>query len=335
MRRFALPPHNRSPRQGETHEGATRGFIGVTRTNMSNASRNAFLLHARQLALLAFDALAAAAALWIALQLRFEKQVPDAYAYAAWRALPLLLAARVACNGAARLHRWTFRYAGLTDALRVAAAAALGSAVFVPASRIAGHALPRTVYALEFSLRVSAFAAVRVGPRALYVWVRQGARSRAGAARTVVVGADGEAELLARHLERSPDDEYQLVGFVCDRPSKVGESLEGQPILGTLSELPTIIRRHRVSMVLLAEQRSPAQIRHILDVCACSQARFKIVPAGFSHLDPRLTVTMLNDLAPDDLLPREAVQFDEVEMRSLVAGRRALVTGAGGSIGAE
>jgi FlaA1/EpsC-like NDP-sugar epimerase len=290
----------------------------------------------RQVAMLAFDALATAFALWLALELRFEKQVPQEYVVAGWRTLPLLLAVRVCCNAAARLHRWSFRYASLTDALRVAAATALGTAVFLPASRLFGFALPRTVYALEFFLSASLFAVARFGPRVLHTWLRQGARSRAGAARTVIVGADGEAELLARDLDRSPDDRYQLVGFVCDRRAKVGESLEGHPILGTVEELPAIIRRHQVSMVLLAEPSwSAAQIRHLLDTCACSQARFKIVPAGFAQLDSRLSIAMLNDLAPEDLLPREAVQFDDVEMRSLVAGRRALVTGAGGSIGAE
>jgi FlaA1/EpsC-like NDP-sugar epimerase len=44
---------------------------------------------------------------------------------------------------------------------------------------------------------------------------------------------------------------------------------------------------------------------------------------------------MLHDLSPEDLLPRDAVAFDQSEIRSLVAARRILVTGAGGSIGGE
>jgi FlaA1/EpsC-like NDP-sugar epimerase len=44
---------------------------------------------------------------------------------------------------------------------------------------------------------------------------------------------------------------------------------------------------------------------------------------------------MLDSVAPEDLLPRDSVAFDEREIRALVRGRRALVTGAGGSIGSE
>jgi FlaA1/EpsC-like NDP-sugar epimerase len=44
---------------------------------------------------------------------------------------------------------------------------------------------------------------------------------------------------------------------------------------------------------------------------------------------------MLDNVSPEDLLPRDSVAFDEREIRALVRGRRALVTGAGGSIGSE
>jgi len=44
---------------------------------------------------------------------------------------------------------------------------------------------------------------------------------------------------------------------------------------------------------------------------------------------------MLNDVAPEDLLPRAEVAFDPTEIRALVRGKRAMVTGAGGSIGGE
>jgi FlaA1/EpsC-like NDP-sugar epimerase len=44
---------------------------------------------------------------------------------------------------------------------------------------------------------------------------------------------------------------------------------------------------------------------------------------------------MLQDLAPDDLLQRHQVAFEEDDLRALVQGRRVLVTGAAGSIGRE
>ena len=80
----------------------------------------------------------------------------------------------------------------------------------------------------------------------------------------------------------------------------------------------------------------PAErIREIVSLCATSRVRFKIAPASWAHLEQRLSGAMLDDMSPEDLLPRATVAFDEAEIRRLVAGRRALVTGAGGSIGGE
>jgi FlaA1/EpsC-like NDP-sugar epimerase len=62
--------------------------------------------------------------------------------------------------------------------------------------------------------------------------------------------------------------------------------------------------------------------------------RFKILPGSPSR-SSRPAAALLDDLAPEDLLPRESVAFDEAEIRALVQGRRALITGAGGSIGSE
>ena len=52
-------------------------------------------------------------------------------------------------------------------------------------------------------------------------------------------------------------------------------------------------------------------------------------------MNERISAAMLHDLSPEHLLPRDTVKFDHAEIRERVRGRRALVTGAGGSIGSE
>jgi FlaA1/EpsC-like NDP-sugar epimerase len=189
------------------------------------------------------------------------------------------------------------------------------------------------VYALEFFFSASAFGAVRFGPRAAFRWARR-YRSR-GAARALVVGDGAQAQLLARDLEDDPTSAHQLVGFVSRSRPAVGGRIEGREILGTLSDLPALVRRHRVSSVLLADGfRSGPDVRRIMEMCANSRATFKIVPASLARAD-RLSMTMLEDVAPEDLLARDSVPFDEQALRALVDGRRALVTGAAGSIGSE
>ncbi len=287
-------------------------------------------------AILALDATAALLALRIAVELRFGPQVPQQYASAMPVAAGLLLLARVPANAALRLHAWSFRMASLPDAVRVGLAGLVGSALFVPLLPLAvPGGLPRSVYALEFFLATSAFGALRFGPRVVFRWQGERARHRAGAARTLIVGVNPAAELLARDILRSPQRRYDLVGFVGGDPEQTGRRLDGKPILGVLRDLPAIIGRERVTMVLLALPRNPAsRIREILDTCGSCRVHFKITSA-FTPGEERPSVNALDDVAPEDLLPRDAVVFDQAEIGALVRGRRALVTGAGGSIGGE
>ncbi|HYG70098.1 MAG TPA: SDR family NAD(P)-dependent oxidoreductase, partial [Anaeromyxobacteraceae bacterium] len=291
----------------------------------------------RQAVILAIDALATAVALNVAMTLRFEGRVPELWAAALATALPLAVGARVACNAAARLHAWSFRMAGLGDAVRIGVAGVLGTILFWSlVQRLVPAGLPRTVYALEFFLSTTAFAALRFGPRVGLRWWGERLRRRAGAARTLIVGTGASAELLARDLKRDPEGRYDVIGFVGEDPDLLGCRIDGTPVLGTVRDLPEAIRRYAISTVLLAIPRPSGQrVREIVDTCATCRVRFKIVPASPSELEAAVSAAMLNDLAPEDLLTRKAVVFDEAELRTKASGRRVLVTGAGGSIGGE
>ena len=290
----------------------------------------------RYVTMLAADAVTVAAALLFALWLRFEGPAPTRYLEVLPIALPLLLACRLLVNMAALLHRWSYRLAGFADALRVAAAGAVGSVVFVALlPKLVPLGLPRTVYALELFISTAFMGATRFGPRLALRWLTQRIQGRPQATPTIIVGSGEPAELLARDLQRDPESRYRLLGYVTDDACTVGWRIDGQPILGLVDDLPVLTRRHGVKAVLLADPEQPARrIRQILDICAHSGLRFKIIPGSPSHAR-RPSVDLLDNVSPEDLLPRDSVAFDEKEIRALVRGRRALVTGAGGSIGSE
>jgi FlaA1/EpsC-like NDP-sugar epimerase len=291
----------------------------------------------RPLVLLSLDGLFGAAAVFLAMDLRFEGVIPPHYAAALSGAMLVSAGGRVLSAFTARLHRWSFRCAGVQDALRIVLAALLGSAVFVVGSRIAlPGGLPRSVYVMEFLLWTALAAVLRFGPRVALRWWNRRLRRRAGANRTLVVGYGPAAEMIARELSRDPAGSYDVVGFVTPHAGSVGYRMDGIAFVGVIRDLPDLIRRHAAKMVLLADPDLTAvHIRDLLDACKDTRARFKILPSSFAHRDQQAGKMLLHDLSPDDLLPRCSVAFDEVRLRSLVAGRRVLVTGASGSIGGE
>ena len=287
--------------------------------------------------ILTLDAIFTVLGVFTAIFLRFGT-IPADQIVALRSGLPLLVAIRLALSMFGRMHHWSFRMSGLNEAFRLLFTTATGSAIFVASYYFLRHfSLPRTVVALEFFITTTLMAAMRFSPRLAMGWYREQQRSRLqGARRTVIVGAGDTGDLLLRDLDRSPENTYHVVGFVDDDPAKIGTSLGGKPVLGSIEELPSIVRREQVVMVLISTPRLKAErIRAMLRLCADQKVSFKIIPASFTYLENRITAAMLHDLSPEDLLPRDAVAFDPAEIRALVVGRRILVTGAGGSIGGE
>jgi FlaA1/EpsC-like NDP-sugar epimerase len=292
---------------------------------------------ARLLIVFLVDGLIAVVSFYVALLLRFDGRIDPAYV--AWlpNYLAVLVGVRFFANTLFRLHRWSFRLSGLTDGARVVTAGVFGTGLFVLILYLVrGLVPPRSVIALELMFSTCAMMAVRFAPRLTWMYWTEMSRSRRGeVVRTVIVGAGAAGEMLARDLQRSGDHHYQVVGFVDDNRTKWQNLIAGRPVFGGLSALPAVLDHHRVSHVLIAIPRLEAsKVRELLTLCAGLTVQIKILPVSYVYFQDHGAAKLLQDLSPEDLLPREPVSFADTE-RTTVRGRRVMVTGAAGSIGSE
>jgi FlaA1/EpsC-like NDP-sugar epimerase len=286
-------------------------------------------------ALMALDALSTAFAYMLATVVRFEGMPPAEWVPDLRGALPVLVASRLVVLWLMKMHRWSFFLSGLEEAVRLGVATVGGTVLFIVAwYGIYGHGLPISIVLLELLLTSSLLAAIRYSPRFTASFL--GERLDDGRQKAIIVGAGSAGDLLLRDIRRSPEKKIRVVGFVDDAPHKQGSTLGGRSVLGTIDDLPSVIKKHDVSLVMLAIMALPAErLRRILVLCAGSKARFKIIPASFTQMDDKLSAAMLHDLSPEDLLPRVQVDFDQQEIRAKVNGRRIMITGGAGSIGSE
>jgi FlaA1/EpsC-like NDP-sugar epimerase len=277
------------------------------------------------------DGAATAAGLTAALWLRFEGELPESALEWLPQALPIAVGARMLCNAAIGIHRWSFRSSGLIEALRVGAAGVAGTTLLVVLwSAVLGHSLPPSIGALELFVTTALFGLLRFAPRAALRW-RSWLSTRRAPERALVVGDGATAELLVRELQRTSACQYRVLGCVSQEPGMVGSHLAGAPVLGTVANLPQLLRRQGVSLVLLADPAaSLAHVQRVVDMASACHVRFKVVRARLESVDPAATRDGI-----DLLLHRPAIPFEAAELRALIHGRRAMVTGAGGSIGGE
>jgi FlaA1/EpsC-like NDP-sugar epimerase len=292
----------------------------------------------RLVLILALDGLIVVSSFYVAYLLRFDGKIPAEHLAIFRRFLPLFLAIRLSLHLVFGLHRWSFRFSGFYEALRVVAATLTGTATFVAVFYfLQTPGPPRSVLAMEFFLTASLVGAFRFSPRLAQPWLLAQSRSRSGPRkRTLIVGAGSAGDLLQRDLLRSDEHPYDVIGFVDDDRRKWGQWIGGRPVLGAIDRLPEIAKGRDVEQLLFAIPRMPAaRLREILAACGDLKLSYKVLPVSFAYLNDRADLSALADLAPDHLLPRHEVRFDEGELDRLVRGRRILVTGAAGSIGSE
>jgi FlaA1/EpsC-like NDP-sugar epimerase len=267
--------------------------------------------------------------------LRFEFHLTASEWERFLRTLPFLLLARMTVFVWFHLYEGLWRYVSVRDILAILKAVTLSSMIFVVSVfGFFGPGFPLSVFFLDWVLCLALVGGVRLALRALRESSRRNGQGHGR--RALIVGAGDAGEMLLREIDRSLELNYEVVGFIDDDPHKQGIRIHGIEVLGTLDELPGLLRAKGVQELLIAiPSATPKQMRRILESCRKSGVPFKSVPALSELLQGKAKIGQLREVRPEDLLGRDPVQLDLNRLREELRGRRILVTGAGGSIGSE
>jgi FlaA1/EpsC-like NDP-sugar epimerase len=266
---------------------------------------------------------------------RFDLDFPPEWRTFVLQSLPLLVAIRLGVFAWLHLHEGLWLYVSLRDALAIAKAVGLSSTMFLAASLLLlGRRPPWSVFLLDAIYCVLLVVGVRLALRVI--------REKGGAVvdspprPAIIVGAGDAGEMLLRQLGRSLTLSYDIKGFVDDDPRRHGLRIHGKAVLGTIDDLQTLCRAHGVQEVLIAiPALTQVEQRRILERCRAGGVVAKTVPALSELLHGRAHRVQLQDVAPEDLLSREAVSLPPEQLGPEFRGRRILVTGAAGSVGSE
>lgn len=243
------------------------------------------------------------------------------------------------------LYRGVWRYASMNDLLAITKAASLTVLLFLVVlflwTRL--EDLPRSVLLINWFILMALIG----GPRFVYRLLKDRRLDlhleKDGHRRipVLLVGAGDGAELFIRSINRSADSNYRVVGILSEKENRVGRHIHGVEVLGTMEDLSSVISNLKGTdvrpekLVLSKENIDGARVRNLLDAGSkhgISVARLPKLTDLKAGLADKLEI---KPIAIEDLLGRPQTPLDREAMKNLVAGRRVLVTGAGGSIGSE
>lgn len=140
--------------------------------------------------------------------------------------------------------------------------------------------------------------------------------------------------MLVRDLRREPDLGLVPVGFVDDGP--VSRRVLGLPVVRGTDTLTEAVGTMEAEAVIIAiPSLPPARIRALAKAAAAAAATVRYLPSFVAAMERDARASDLMGLRVDHLLGRDEHHVVRSGSRSVVEGKRVLVTGAGGSIGGE
>ncbi len=299
----------------------------------------------RNLIAAAHDAVMAAASFWLSVYIRLGyDQMLEAADYL-YLGTAVFTTVCLVVFVSMRLYRGLWRYASMRDLVTITKAVSLSILIFAAlmfvVNRLEG--IPRSVLFINWMLLLGMLGAPRFAYRAIKDRTLHWRMTLDEVAKipVLLIGANDVAERFIRDMARDPRAPYQPVAILDNDANQKDRTIHRIPIYGSVDILPTVIRKmerkgKRLQKIILTDASASGQtIRHLLALTDSFGIPIARLPKPG---EMKAGVTEKRDVQPiavEDLLGRPQNVLDRDAMRRLVENECVLVSGAGGTIGAE
>jgi FlaA1/EpsC-like NDP-sugar epimerase len=237
----------------------------------------------------------------------------------------------------AGLYRSRYQRGSLDEVVGVCAAS-LGTCASLIA--VTDFVIPGQRTPLATTAGAAVFAVLAMlGARYVLFAVRQRIRTPASAhaaVKIIVFGAGEAGSQLIHSLLAQPEAEYLPVAVLDDDPAKRRLRIFGVPVLGDRATMAEAAAKTGAAVLVIAIARaSGTAIRDLTAEAERCGLVPKVIPSITELLSGVARIEGVRDPRISDLLGRRPVQTDVASVAGHFAGKRILVTGAGGSIGSE
>ena len=242
-----------------------------------------------------------------------------------------------------KMYRGIWRYASINDLLTITKAVTLAILIFFSIlfvlTRLEG--IPRSAPLIQWFLLMALLG----GPRFCYRLIKDrhvGDMVNKISHRRVsvlLIGAGDSAETFIREQARDRNSAYHIIGVIDQDNGRVGREIHGVPVLAELNDLDRVLKEYSDAglqrIILTNRDLAGETVREILEIAeqhGITMARLPLLTELKMDLE---NTTEIRPIDLSDLLGRPQAVLDRDAIKKLVAGKKVLVTGAGGTIGKE
>ena len=242
------------------------------------------------------------------------------------------------------LYRGVWRYASLDDLMAITRAATISMLFFLLVMFVWSRmdAVPRSVPFINWFILMALLG----GPRFIYrFWKDQridlSMTSNSNRVPVLVIGASDGADQFLRGLRQTGDSGYTVVGILSEHSERVGRTIRGVDVIGTIEDLEKTFVNLKSKglapqrLILSKDEIKGAPVRDLLERAAALGITLARIPRLTDFQNPGQDEMEIKPVAIEDLLGRPQTPLDRDAMKALITNKNIVVTGAGGSIGAE
>lgn len=299
-------------------------------------------LYRNLLVILLLDFFAICLCYYAAYLVRFDFNINVAQQIVIAKTLPMILLVKILCFFLFNLYKGMWRFTSIRDVSNIFLASVVSSCfivgILVIYNRFIGFS--RSVFVIDFCFTILAIAGLRLMVRMFFEHIsgyyNKEDEEEPKPKKLLIIGAGAMGEKIFRLIKDSARKKYEVVGFLDDHPVKIGKLIHGVKVLGTISDIKSVIEKIAADEALIAITTASAeQMRTIVKNCKRSGIPFKTLPGPDEMINGNYSIGSIREVSYTDLLGRKDVRLDENRIGDYIGGRVVLVTGAGGSIGSE
>ncbi len=191
--------------------------------------------------------------------------------------------------------------------------------------------VPRLVLIFHFLLTVMVSFVFRMIVKETYAFITK----KRATINTFIYGAGDMGQITLEAIRNDKDNRYNVIGFIDDDPSMWNLTLHSIPVMSWKKALETGVQKD-IEEIILAINSIPSSRKHKLaSDCLDRNWKMKVMPSVGNWVNGISNKNQIRDIRIEDILGREEIRLNLMQIMEGLEGKTILVTGAAGSIGSE
>lgn len=288
-----------------------------------------------------YDVIAVCASYFIGLWLRFDARytmIPENYLLAYIKFMPIYAVVCLAIFMLLRMYRTIWRFASYSELGRVAMSSLITSLFHIGAITMFFERMPISYYIFGMVIQFGLVLGIRFSYR--FILLEKSRRDaylkNREVKKVMVIGGGAAGQIILREIMNSIETTDRVCCIIDDNKNKWGRDIEGIPVVGGRESILYAVGKYGIEKIYVAIPSAKAEERRdILNICKETGCELKNLPGLYQFVTGEVSVKYMKDVSIEDLLGRETIKVDLMQIFEELKGKTILVTGGGGSIGSE